>query len=328
MALSELHQVNAMIGLSKHMPGWPSTLADHKYTLARIELKLSVPDPAQPGSSKVINPDLLFISDERNYSLLVELKSGSYHYHDLEQSQNMTAVTPLQLIREGRVTLTAPGNLLTHKISSMLVVNHENVTAFEDALATANCPICLVSISRALIQARRGTLTDDRLDGEFKHGISIDKHYLPTRLVRVLPTTNETKDLKRCVVETVREFWVNSERVINPSILGQRLFSEGIWQLFDTQAQNQFLDIAKRVLKDMHETEFNRYLQRVPGSMVDWNLLRLPDSEGKNRLKATQTFARTIQDYKERLLHDSEYVGRQKDQLTLDDVVKNFLPEN
>jgi hypothetical protein len=121
------------------------------------------------------------------------------------------------------------------------------------------------------------------LDGEFKRGISIDKHYLPNRLVRVLPTTNETKDLKRCVVETVRELWVNSERVINPSILGQRLFSEGIWQLFDTQAQNQFLDVAQRVLKDMHETEFNRYLQRVPGSILEWNLLRLPDSEGKNR---------------------------------------------
>jgi len=66
-----------MIGLSKRIHGWPSTLADHKYTLVRIELKLSVPDPAQPGSSKIINPDLLFVSDERNYSLLVELKSGS-----------------------------------------------------------------------------------------------------------------------------------------------------------------------------------------------------------------------------------------------------------
>jgi hypothetical protein len=238
----------------------------------------------------------------------------------------MTAVTPLQLIRDGRVTLSAPGNLLNHKISSILVVNQENVTAFETALASANCAICLVSVSTALIRTQRGTLTDDRLDGEFKRGISIDKHYLPNRLVRVLPTTNETKDLKRCVVETVRELWVNSERVINPSILGQRLFSEGIWQLFDTQAQNQFLDVAQRVLKDMHETEFNRYLQRVPGSILEWNLLRLPDSEGKNRLKAMQTFQRVVREYKERLLHDIDYPGRQKDQMTLDDVVKNFIP--
>src|SRR5258707_12524606 len=120
------------------MPGWPSTLAAHKYTLVRIELRLTVPDPALPGSSKVVNPDLLFVSDERNYSLLVELKSGSYHYHDLEQSQNMTAVTPLQLIREGRVTLSAPANLLNHRISSMLLVNQENITAFENALETTN----------------------------------------------------------------------------------------------------------------------------------------------------------------------------------------------
>jgi hypothetical protein len=327
VALSELKQVNAMIGLSKNIPGWPTTLADHKYTLARIELKLTVSDLALPGSSKVVNPDLLFVSDERNYSLLVELKSGSYHEHDLEQSENMTAVTPLELVRGGRVTLLVPANLLEHKISSMLIVNQENVAAFENALAAANCAICLVSISRTLIQTKRGTLIDDQLDSVFKRGISIDKHYLPSRLVRVLPTTNETKDLKRCVVETVREFWVNSERVINPSIVGQRLFSGGIWQLFDTQAQNQFLDIAKRVLKDMHETEFNRYLQRVPGSMVDWNLLRLPDSEGKNRLKAIQTFQRIMREYKERLLHDVDYPGRQKDQMTLDDVVKNFIPE-
>jgi hypothetical protein len=164
------------------------------------------------------------------------------------------------------------------------------------------------------------------LDGEFKRGISIDKHYLPNRLVRVLPTTNETKDLKRCVVETVRELWVNSERVINPSILGQRLFSEGIWQLFDTQAQNQFLDVAQRVLKDMHETEFNRYLQRVPRSTLEWNLLRLPDSEGKNRLKPIQAFQKAVREYKERLQHDIDYSGRQKDQMTLDDVVENFTP--
>lgn len=93
MALTELQQVNAMIGLSRNILGWPNTLADHKYTLVRIELKLTVPDPTRPGSSRVINPDLLFVSDERNLSLLVELKSGSYHYHDLEQSQNMSEVT-------------------------------------------------------------------------------------------------------------------------------------------------------------------------------------------------------------------------------------------
>jgi hypothetical protein len=328
VALSELQQVNAMIGLSKNIPGWPSTLADHKYTLVRIELKLTVPDPARPGSSKVINPDLLFVSDERNYSLLVELKSGSYHHHDLEQAQNMSEVTPVQLIREGRVTLPAAVNLINHKISSMLVVNQENVTAFESALATAHCGVCLVSISTALIHTESGSLSDGQLDGVFKRGISIDKHYLPSRLVRVLPTTNETKDLKRCVVETVRDFWVNSERVINPTVMAQRLFSGGIWELFDTQAQNQFVDVAKRVLKDMHETEFNRYLQRVPGSLVEWNLLRLPDSEGKNRLKSIQTFQKVVRDYKERLLHDSAYPGRQKEQLTLDDIEKNFIPKD
>jgi len=325
VAFSELQQVNAIIGLSKNVPGWPSTLADHKYTLTRIELKLTLADPAKPGSSKVVNPDLLFVSDERNYSLLVELKSGSYQYHDLEQSQNMCDVTPVQLIRDGRVTLPSVANVITHKISTMLVVNQENLLAFKTGLAT--CSICIVSMSRSLIRAEQGDLNDDKLNNEFKTGISIDKHYLPSRLIRVLPTTNETKDLKRCVVETVRDLWVNSERVVNPNVLAQRLFSGGIWELFDTGAQNQFLNLAKLVLKDMHETEFNRYLQRVPGSMADWNLLRLPESEAKVRLKAIQTFQKTVRDYKERLLHDTEYPERRTEQLTLDDVVQNFMPK-
>lgn len=104
MGLSELQQVNAVIGLSKDITGWPSTLADHKYTLDRIELKLTVPNPVRPGSNKVINPDLLFVSDERNYSILVELKGGKYTDRVLEQCQNMAELTPIQLVRNGRVT--------------------------------------------------------------------------------------------------------------------------------------------------------------------------------------------------------------------------------
>jgi len=238
----------------------------------------------------------------------------------------MCKVTPVQLIRGGRVTLPTAASLITHQISTMLVANQENVTTFETALSAAHCAVCLVSISSSLIHTEYGDLVDGQLDREFKRGISIDKQYLPNRLVRVLPTTNETKDLQRCVVETVRDFWVNSERVINPIVIAQKLFKGGIWQLFDTEAQNQFVGVAKRVLKDMHETEFNRYLQRVPGPLDEWNLMRLPDSEVKNRLKAIQTFQKAVRDYKVRLLHEVEYTGRIKDQLTLDDVVKNFIP--
>src|SRR5260370_28971387 len=114
----------------------------------------------------------------------------------------MSEVTPVQLIRDGRVTLPSAANVITHKISSMLVVNQEHVAEFVSALAGAHCAVCLVSISRSLIQTGYGNLADRPLDGEFRSGISIDKQYRPNRLVRVLPTTTETKDLKPCVLAT------------------------------------------------------------------------------------------------------------------------------
>jgi hypothetical protein len=76
VTLSPLQQVNAIVGLSKRIEGWPSTLAEHRYSLDRIELKFKVPNPAEVGASIVINPDLLFVSDERNTIHIVELKSG------------------------------------------------------------------------------------------------------------------------------------------------------------------------------------------------------------------------------------------------------------
>lgn len=321
MGLSELQQVNAVIGLSKDITGWPSTLADHKYTLDRIELKLTIPDPVRPGSNKVINPDLLFVSDERNYSLLVELKKGTYNNRALEQCQNMAEVTPIQLVRNGRVTLASTANLVTHKTSTMLVVNEEHAEEFVNAFTAAACDSCAVSIGPLAIQTKYGNLIDSLLDGEFKRGVSIEKRYLPSRLVRVLPTTNETKDLKRCVVETVRDLWVNNERAVNAMVIAERLFRDGIWKLFDSDAQKQFLGVAKRVLKDMHQTEFNRYLQRVPSTLDEWTLLRLPESEGKTKLRAAVAFQNAVRSYKNRLLHDIEYSGRHIDQLTLDDIL-------
>jgi hypothetical protein len=115
MALSELQQVNAFIGLSKNIPGWPSTLADHKYTLDRIELKFKISDPTRPGYSIVINPDLLFVSDERNCSLIVELKSGTFHAHDLQQMDNFVRLKPIELVRNAGVTLPSVTHVPSHK---------------------------------------------------------------------------------------------------------------------------------------------------------------------------------------------------------------------
>lgn len=325
MTLSPLQQVNAIIGLSKRIAGWPSTLADHRYSLDRIELKFKIPNPAEAGASIFINPDLLFVSDERNASLIVELKSGSYREHDLEQLSNLERVTPLQLVRDGRVTLHDVSSVLTHKISIMLMANHVHLDAFLAALRVGPIRSCLVGISDALIKTALGDLTDAKLDVDFKTGINIERSYVPTRLIRVLPNTNETKDLKRCIVETVRDCWVNNERSVTPGVIAARLFRDGMWKLFDSDAQQQFLRIANAVLKDMRETEFYRYLARDRTDPQEWRLLKLPELEGKNLGKAYRTFQKAVREYKTRLQNDVEYPDRHKDQLKLEDV-EGFMP--
>src|SRR6185436_6417073 len=113
MSLTELEQTNAVVGLSMRIEGWPSTLADHEYTLDRIELKFKVPDPERPGLSIHINPDLLFVADIRNLSLITELKSG--RFQDFEQLNRFVGVTPMELIRYGRIPMRDQSQAKAHR---------------------------------------------------------------------------------------------------------------------------------------------------------------------------------------------------------------------
>lgn len=324
MALSELQQVNAIVGLSKNIEGWPSTLADHKYSLDRIELKFKVRDPQQAGHSIVINPDLLFVSDTRNCSLIVELKSGTFHEHDLQQMDNLVRLKPIELVRSAGVTLQNVSHVSSHKISTMIVVNQEHLAGFSVAFASAKHKACLVSISEELIQSKHGDLTDNRLDREFKDGINIEMSFMPTRLITVLPTTNETYEVIRSIVDTVRNLWVSNERFVTPQRIAAKLFDD-VWELFDSEAQQQFVKLAGKTLKDMRETEFNRYLAAVPEKSNEWRLLKLPETEGKNITTALKTFAKATREYKWRRQHGIEYRGsRHLDQMTF----KGFNPDD
>jgi hypothetical protein len=103
MGLTELQQVNAVVGLGMKIDRWPSTLADHGYTLDRIELKFSITDKNQPGISVVVNPDLLYIHELRNISLIIELKSGTFQ--GFKQLDGFVSVTPHDLFLYGSVPL-------------------------------------------------------------------------------------------------------------------------------------------------------------------------------------------------------------------------------
>jgi hypothetical protein len=323
VGLTELQQVNAIIALSKRIVGWPSTLADYGYTLDRIELKIKVSDSSAPGISKVVNPDLLFVADTRNFSLLVELKSGTFNHHALEQVNSLERITPKELVLFGRVSLQTASNVFSHQISSMMIINQEHLDeylgGFENALSKAT----LVSISVDLIKSHFGEMADTPLDAEFKRGIDTSQSYLPAKLIRVLPTTNDTGELINSVVNTVMELWVKNERSVTPLRIAERLFTNewgSFWSLFDTDAQKRFLDVAQDTLKDMNQTEFNRYLGSIPGVRNEWRLLKLPEAEGKNQTKAYQAFQRAAQHYKWRRQNGVEFENRYFDQPTFAEI--------
>jgi hypothetical protein len=323
MGLTELQQTNAIIALSKHIEGWPSTLADYGYTLDRIELKLKVSDPSTPGISKVVNPDLLFVADTKNFSLMVELKSGTFNYHTIEQADNLIRVTPVELVRGGRVSLHTASSVITHQISSMVVINHEYLSDYLVEFKTAACAASLVSISIDRIKAHHGAMADVPLDAEFKRGIDISQAFLPNKLIRVLPTTNDEIELMNATVNTVMELWVRNERSVTPQRVAERLFANdwgSNWDLFDTDAQKRFINVAQDTLKDMQQTEFNRYLGTVPRARNEWRLLKLPETEGQNQTKAYKAFQVATQMYKWRRQNNVEYRGRHIDQLTLEDI--------
>jgi hypothetical protein len=323
MPFSELQQVNAIIGLSMRIEGWPSTLADHGYTLDRIELKFKVPDPRRPGVSIYINPDLLFVADVRNLSLIVELKSG--RFQDFEQLNRAVLITPLELFRYGGVPVTERSHIGTHKIGVAEIVNEEFLAEYLAEFQRVMHVASLVSIGNSAIQSHHGTLPDSKLDRVLKAGVSLQGYHPPTKLVPVLPTSDDEYGLVSSVVDGVKQLWVNNTRTVVPSDVGRTIFRK-LWERFGREAQSRYLSIAKEVLSDMVQTEFHAYLRPVPNERDKWALIQLPESVAeRHRTKAYQQFGNVAREYKWRRKNGGEYARRHPSQITLDDI-PGFTP--
>lgn len=321
--MTELDQFNAIIGLSKRIEGWPSTLAELGYTLDRIELKFSIPDPQRPGVSLTINPDLLFVADQRNFSLLVELKSGTFQ--GFQQLDRFVALKPLDLIRSAHITLADNSLALKHALSVIQVINDGFLPEYLAEFQRVNHTACLVSLGASSIQAHHSSLADTKADREFKNGIPLSKSYPPTRLLRVLPTTDDEYALIRSVVDAVKFLWINNERVISPLQVAKVEF-QSLWDIFDRPAQSRYLQVAKAVLKDMQQTEFHPYIAPIPGGDDQWKLLNLPESVEQKRLtRAQQTLQNAAQEYKYRRQNNQPYHRRHSAQTSLYDI-EGVLP--
>lgn len=324
MKITELDQLNAIIGLSKRITGWPSTLADLGYVLERVEMKIKKPDPARPGISIEVTPDILFVADERNFSFIVELKSG--RLQDFIQLDKLVGVTPIELVRYGRLVLSDPASVVRHRISVAEVINDEFLSEYQDEFERVGHMATLIGISIEVIKSHYGDLVDSKLDKEFKNGIPINDAYRPTRLIRLLPASSDKYAIVRAVVDAFTETWINNERSITTTRISEKVF-KGVWSVIDTWAQRQFLKEARDILKDMEQTEFGRYLRPVP-SRDEWKVMNLLESiEHKRRSRALQAFQDTTREYKWRRQNDRPYRKRSLAQTTMEDI-EGFISES
>ncbi len=324
MALTPLEQLNAIIGLSMRIEGWPSTLADLGYVLDRIELKFKIPDPNRPGFSIYINPDLLFVDDVRNCSFIAELKSG--RFQDFEQLDRFVGVTPMDLIRYGGVPVRDQLQALVHKISVAEITNEEFLEEYLTEFVRVTHEASLVSIGQAEIKSHHGTLIDSRLDDSFKKGVSLEGRHRPTKLVPVLPTSDDEYALIGSVVNAIKQLWLLNTRAVTPTAIGNTVFRQ-LWDRFDREAQSRYLKIAKEVIKDMVQTELHSYLRPVANEKDKWALLQLPESvPDRQRTRAYQQFGTVVQSYKWRRRNNAAYDGRRHSANLVFDDQPGYLP--
>lgn len=323
MPLSELQQINAIVGLSMRIAGWPSTLADLGYILDRIELKFRIRHPTEPRKTIQINPDLLFVQDQRNFSLIVELKSG--RFQDFNQLDRFVRIKPIDLVRDAGLTLGLLSQISKHKTGVIQVVNSEFLDEYLAEFQRINHKACLISIDKSAIQIKHGYLPDTPADQKFKQGISLIGFHIPMKLIPVLPTTNDQYELISSIVYGVRELWVNSTRSATLSQIAMNQFKQ-LWECFDKEAQERYLGVAKVTLKDMQETEFYEYLRPVPSRPDKWTLLNLPDqTDERHRTRAYQRFKAAIDTYNWRRKNNKPYAGRHPAQTTMADV-EGWIP--
>ncbi len=325
MPLTELEQLNAIVGLSMKIEAWPSTLADVGYVLDRIELKFKVADPKRPGLSIHVNPDLLFVDDIRNFSLIAELKSG--RFQDFVQLDRFVRITPLELIRYGGVPVKDQSQAVSHKISVAEVINYEFMDEYRNEFVRVNHSASLISISFAEIKSQHGTLADSKLDRVLKNGVSLRGCHRPTKLIRVLPSSNDEYALISSAVDAIKQLWLRNSRKITPTIIGRTVFKQ-LWDRFDREAQARYMTIVKEVLNDLVQTELHSYLRPAPNDTERWSLRLLPESiPDRQRTKAYQQFGDLVRSYKWRRKNNAPYDGRRHSaHLSFEDV-PGYLPD-
>ena len=121
-------------------------------------------DPDKPGETVIVKPGLLFVHDQRNFSLIVELKSG--RFRDFTQLDRFRAVTPRDLFVSGNLPIRSE-MISTHQKGLVEIVNAEHLSEYLAEFVRVSPAACLVSID-GVIKSHRGTLSDTTLHRELQ----------------------------------------------------------------------------------------------------------------------------------------------------------------
>ncbi|MFA6459326.1 MAG: hypothetical protein WCV79_02945 [Candidatus Paceibacterota bacterium] len=309
--MTQIEQLNAIIGFCIKTPGWPHVLSDLGYMIERIELKFSVVDEA--GKSRTINPDIVLMSEKKNFCLVFESKSGSVQQDCSDQLKRYSIVTKNDLIQKGAVTSLSPTNL---DFNIVLIVNSEHTESYKQLIVREKLSTVLTEVNQKKVILIQGQFREVETNEVFRQGISIENQFLPMNFIPILPDSSDIETKER-VVEAVTAFLSRKMKTFGLEQIMDEIFGGGLWSVFDNEAKIALREKIKVILKEMCHTEFSKYIIRRGGDSknpIEWNLRSHP---GSKRTRQFQALKKLKVDYISRLSRGEEYRGYNPGQDTL-----------
>lgn len=306
--MTPLEQINAIAGLCmKNATGWPNVLNKLGYIVERIELKFTIVDNS--GKSRTVNPDIVLASDKKNSSLFFEAKSGDIQSDCEEQLERYSLVTREDVIQKAAIYSSRPGS---HLFKMILFCNAKYQNSYKRIISAKSFPVAVIAISGKEIKLVLNSIKEKFANEIFRQGINIKNKYPPLSLIPILPDANHVQ-MTEHVVEAIIILLVKKKRHFTTAQLMDNVFGSGLWQSFDTEAKNGLLGKAKRILKEMSNTEFEQHIVRRGGNAQnpeEWTLKNHPDSKKTRQFQALKKLK-------------IEYISR----LTKGDLYKEYNPK-
>ncbi len=171
----ELRLVNAVIGMTADMPGWPNVLHLQGFKLAALQRTVKV--AGLPGALK---PEAIFFSATRNEAVVIESKSQSLSEPQAHKYWNLTMEDLIEAD-------CLPGSASSGGISPVYFCEEEAgghlgpaIEHFNDQY-DANLP--LVVYNNKQFRLRTGDIRNRGLHTAFSSTLWFDERYWPTRFV-------------------------------------------------------------------------------------------------------------------------------------------------